>query len=254
VLRATIVKLQQMGAKQITVGDRSGQGAARSVMKAIDGFAMADELGFDFVDFDLLGDDEWVWIDPPDSHWRAADMPSKLGFPFARPVYDAEAVVSVCCLKTHYAGLYTMSLKNSVGMVANMIEVEGRLYSYMYNMLHEGNIQAMIAEINVAYEPALIVLDGVLAFNQGGPATGHLVRPRVVLAGTDRVAVDAAAIAILFMTGTNVDKISKVIQIRRAIELGLGVDHAKKIHFLTDDEPSARFAQRVRTNLMDRWA
>ncbi len=60
----------------------------------------------------------------------------------------------------------------------------------------------MIADINTAYQPDLILLDGVEAFTQGGPDTGWHVRAEVVLAGTDWVAADAVGVAILRDLGT----------------------------------------------------
>jgi uncharacterized protein (DUF362 family) len=56
---------------------------------------------------------------PEGSHW-------KRGFDVAKPVLDSECVVSTCCLKTHqYGGVFTMSLKLSVGIThkRNMSEL-----------------------------------------------------------------------------------------------------------------------------------
>ncbi len=254
VLRATIVKLQEMGAARITVGDRAGQGDAGYVMEKIGGFEMAKELGFDFVNFGALGRDDWVMIEPADTRWRSDRFPLDAGFPLARPVLEAGAVVSVCCLKTHAnGGGITMSLKNSVGMVANVLPGDERKLSYMIDILHNGNTPRKIVEINLAYKPALIILDGVDAFNQGGPDVGNKVSPGVVMAATDRVAIDALGVAILKMFGANLARVSKVYQSLHAIKLGLGVDSPDKIHILTDDEDSARFAQELRAFLIDRW-
>ena len=254
VLRATIVKLQEMGAGRITVGDRSGQGDAGHIMKSIGGLDMAGELGFDFVDFGGLSRDEWVMITPPDTRWQSDRYPLGPGFPIARRVLESGAVVSVCCLKTHAnGGGITMSLKNSVGMVATRLPGDEHAYNYMIHILHDGNTPRKIVEINLAYEPALIVLDGVDAFNSGGPAVGNKVSPGVVMAATDRVAIDALGVAILKMYGANLGRISGVYQMHHAIKLGLGVDSPDKIHIITGDEESARFAQQLRGYVLDKW-
>jgi uncharacterized protein (DUF362 family) len=88
-------------------------------MRSKGGLEMADELGFDFVDFNSLETGDWVMVDPPDNHWKAKDSPLGPGFPFARPILESDAVVSLCCMKTHQCGGITMSLKNTVGMVAD---------------------------------------------------------------------------------------------------------------------------------------
>jgi uncharacterized protein (DUF362 family) len=93
----------------------------------------------------------------------------------------------------------------------------------------------MIAEINTAYAPALIVLDGLEAFISGGPDTGERVSPGVILAGTDRIAIDAAGVALLRYFGCRTEagqgKIFEQEQIARAVDLGLGVDSPEKIQF-----------------------
>lgn len=251
VLRTTILKLQEMNAAHITVGDRGGMGMATMVMESKGGFEMADELGIDFIDFVNLQTKDWVMINPPDNHWTTGDSPMGPGFPFARPLLKSDAIVSLCCMKTHMYGGITMSLKNAVGMVADL--PGDVFYSYM-QLLHEGGyMQDMIAEINLAYEPALIVLDGVDAFIRGGPARGDLAHPGVILAGTDRIAIDALGVVILKMNKCNLRKISQTFHLRNAIELGIGIDRPEKIHIITDDDESTRYAQKVHKRVMDQW-
>ena len=241
VLRSLVLKLQAMGASKITMGDRSGMGDTRWAMQQIGVFALAVELGFEVIVFDELGAEDWEMINPPNNHW-------KNGFPFARPVLEADVVVQACCLKTHkFGGHFTMSLKNSVGMVAKT--VPGEKHNYM-NELHVSLSQReKIAEINTAYEPALIVLDGVDAFTKGGPATGTKVNSQVVMAGTDRIAIDAVGVAILRHYGTtskgSKGTIFEQAQIARAVELRLGVDSPEKIKIITDDADSAAYAEEI---------
>jgi hypothetical protein len=105
----------------------------------------------------------------------------------------------------------------------------------------------MIAEINAAYAPALIVLDGVEAFISGGPDQGELVASEVILAGTDRIALDAVGIALLRYFGCKTEasrgRIFEQEQIARAVDLGLGVDSPDKIEFVTGDPDSAAYSE-----------
>jgi uncharacterized protein (DUF362 family) len=107
----------------------------------------------------------------------------------------------------------------------------------------------MIAEINTAYTPALIVMDGVEAFVDGGPAAGTKVSPGVVIAGTDRVAVDAVGVAILRLFGTTPQvsqgKVFEQEQIARAAELGLGIDLPERIQIMTGDSESEAYAGQI---------
>jgi uncharacterized protein (DUF362 family) len=246
VLIALVTWLKEMGAKKITVGDRSGMGDTRQVMDKIGVFRLAEELGFDTVVFDELQPQDWVMIQPSGSHW-------KKGFPFARPCLEAEALVQTCCLKTHrYGGHFTMSLKNSVGMVAKRHPLED--HDFMQELHSSSHQRKMIAEINAAYSPVLIILDGVEAFISGGPDEGKRVSPEVILAGRDRVALDAVGIALLRYFGCKTEagreKIFQQEQIARAVDLGLGVDNPEKIEFLTGDTDSAAYSEQIKEILL----
>jgi uncharacterized protein (DUF362 family) len=125
----------------------------------------------------------------------------------------------------------------------------GRGYNYMSELHGSPHQRRMIAEINAAYEPALVVMDGVEAFVTGGPAAGKKVQPEVVLAATDRVALDAVGVALLRTFGTTPEvsqgPIFQQEQIARAVELGLGVDGPGQIQLLTDDDDSAAYAGEI---------
>jgi uncharacterized protein (DUF362 family) len=238
-LRSLILSLQQMGAKQITLAERSGPGdSTRTVMEKKGIFGLAQELGFSIVNLEELGPEGWSKIEPKDSHWSQ-------GFHFPRIYLEAESIVQTCCLKTHgYGGHFTLSLKNSVGLVPR------RGYPYMQELHSSPHQRQMIAEINTAYSPDLVVLDGAEAFVAGGPHRGTRVEAKVMLAGTDRVAIDAVGVAILRLLGTTPEvsrgRIFEQDQIARAVELGLGVSSAKQIQLITGDAGSEAFAARVR--------
>jgi uncharacterized protein (DUF362 family) len=155
-------------------------------------------------------------------------------------------VVTTCCLKTHgFGGVFTMSLKLSVGVTRkrNMTE----LHTSFLNM------RKMIAEINQAYAPKLILLDGIEAFVDGGPGKGTRRKADVILAGADRIAIDAVGIAILKELGSNGAIMGKKIfeqeQISRAVELGLGVSRPQDIAIVTDDAGGKQYAERLRAIL-----
>jgi uncharacterized protein (DUF362 family) len=152
-----------------------------------------------------------------------------------------------CCLKTHgYGGVFTMSLKLSIGIThkRNMTELHTSFRS----------MQKMISEVNQVYTPSLILLDGIEAFVDGGPMTGVRKRADVLLAGTDRIAIDAVGLAILKELGSNKHIMEKKIfdqeQIARAGELGLGVNSPGQIEIITGDEKSRMYADKLRRILL----
>jgi len=247
VLRSLVGALRERQAGPITVGDRSGMGSTRSVMQETGLLEIAQELDLDVLVLDELDQEDWIKQQFEGSHW-------KHGFAVARPALEADGIVQTCCLKTHrYGGHFTLSLKNSVGLVAKRVPGEGHDYMReLHTSLHQ---RLMIAEINTAYQPRLIVLDGVEAFVKGGPAKGQKVDAGVILAGKDRIAVDAVGVAILRHFGTTraVRKgpIFQQAQIARAVELGLGVGSPAEIELVTGDDESAAYAAQIREILLE---
>lgn len=244
-LAAVVRKLKNMGAGPLTIGDRSGMGNTREVMEKKHTFIMGKELDARVVVFDELAAGDWELLKHPDSHWQQ-------GFALPRAVRKAGGVVQTCCLKTHrYGGHFTLSLKNSVGLAAKV--VPGDSYNFMRELHSSPNQRRMIAEINAGYRPDLIVLDGVQAFVNGGPDQGKLVSANVILAGTDRVAVDAVGVALLRYFGTTPEvsrgSIFDQEQIARAVQLGIGVSSPKQIELVTGDAESAEYAKAIRALL-----
>ncbi|MEM1308704.1 MAG: DUF362 domain-containing protein [Cyanobacteria bacterium P01_H01_bin.153] len=246
VLEALVQEIQAAGASDITVGDRSGMADTRSAMQQQRVFQLANQYGFASLVFDELSRDNWQYFSGGGTNWSR-------GFAIAKPVLDADAIVNACCLKTHrFGGHFTLSLKNTIGMVAKYVPGDG--YNYMRELHNSANQRLMIAEVNRTYRPSLIVIDGVDAFVNGGPAQGETVRAGVMLASTDRVAIDAVGIAVLRLLGTtqavSAGSIWSQAQIRRAADLGLGAVSPDAIELLTSDSASVQMADRLRPFLV----
>ncbi len=236
----TIVELcMEAGAKRLIVGDRSGPADTRKVFESKGIFEMGRELGFECLVLDELPADQWVQVDPPDSGW-------KKGFRFAKAALDAEAVIGLCCLKTHrYGGHFTMSLKLGTGLVHR-----GHMTELHSSILKQ---RRLIAEINYAYAPKLVVMDGVEAFYKGGPMKGPRWRANLTFASKDRVALDAVGVASLKMHGTTKKIENKSVfdhdQIRRAVELGIGVASPEDIEIVPVDSGSERISGDIERHL-----
>lgn len=244
-LAALLDWLGAAGASRVTVADRSGMGQTREVMEAKGVFAQGKRLGFESVVLDELPARDWVAHRLPGGHWSR-------GVLFPRVLEEAEAIVSTGCLKTHrFGGHFTLSLKNSVGSVG---KYGPDSYDYMSELHRSASQRKMIAEINALYRPAVVLLDGLEAFVSGGPESGAKAAPGVILAGTDRVAVDAVGVAILRRYGTtpavSAGRIFQQEQIARAVELGLGVARPESIDLVTDDRAGQDFLARLRPILL----
>lgn len=242
VLETLVQAVQSDGASQISVGDRSGMAETRSAMQQMQVFALAERYGFTPIVFDELDQADWQYFDAAGTNWSK-------GFAIAKPVLNADAIINACCLKTHrFGGHFTLSLKNTIGMVARY--VPGDSHDYMQELHRSDNQRLMIAEVNRAYRPTLNLIDGVDAFVSGGPEQGDRIRASVMLASPDRIAIDAVGIAILRMLGTTSEVSNGSIwdqaQIRRAADLGLGATSAEQIEIVTADAAAAQMADKLR--------
>jgi len=237
-LTALVEVLWEMGAKSIRLGERSLR-PTREVMEQKGILPLLEKLNDKVIDFDLLDSKDWVLCKPKESHW--AD-----GFRIARPILESECLVYTCCLKTHRPlGVFTMALKLSVGVVPTTRHG----FDYMRELHGSPDGRKMIAEINQSFKPALIVLDGIDAFVDGGPGQGTLVKGNVFLASTDRVAIDAVGVAILKQLGSNEKimkpKIFEQEQIARAVELGLGISSQGQIQLVSADDRTQEFQSKI---------
>jgi len=183
-LRFVLKALLELGVSsgEIVVGDMSGPNwqPTRETMRRNGIAGVAEEFGIQVSYFD---EEEWVHIKPE----GATTWPD--GFRVARTVYNASRVISLPALKTHrHGGVFTLSLKNSVGTV----NPADRSFFH-----RSPEMRRLIAELNLGYSTDLIILDGMKCFITGGPDKGTLREPGVIIAGSDRVAVDAVGVSIL---------------------------------------------------------
>ena len=239
-VKQIILKLKEMGAKSITLAERSGPSSTDDSFNKLGVTELAKELNFKLINLEELTKEQLVLKNPVDNHW-------KKGFQIPKIYEDAECIIETCCLKTHmYGGHFTLSLKNAVALVPK---------SFMRE-LHSSNYQReMIAEINTAYKPDLIILDGIISFIDDGPMEGTRKEANVFIAGTDKIAIDAVGVAILRILGTTPEvskgPIFEQTQIRRAVELGIGISSPVEIEFITDSKKAETLVEQIKEKLAE---
>lgn len=243
-LIALIDEIWKMGASSITLGERSYP-PTQEVMEKKGIIPLLKEKDVKIINFDDLKKKDWIEMNPKGSHWSN-------GFRVARPILEAQCLICTCCLKTHqFGGVFTLSLKLHVGVVPTVRHG----FQYMSELHQSPYQEEMIAEINATFSPDLVVLDGIDAFVDGGPATGKRVKGNVFLVSNDRIAIDAAGVAVLKELGSNKAIMDKRIfhqkQISRAVDLGLGVSSPSEIDLVPADPKSREYCDRVKTILMN---
>jgi uncharacterized protein (DUF362 family) len=205
---------------RILVGDRSGYWLdTKDCMEKSKIYDAAISAGAEVYPFD---DEEWVQVNPKE----AANWPE--GYKIPKILIDADHVISVPVLKTHFIANFSIAIKNWVGILYAKDRTAG-LHPFNKDKTVFGS---KLAELHLSRLPAFIVTDCTRVFVDGGPSTGKSVDANMIFATNDIIANDVLGLAILKTLGT-IDIIQDNSpwiqpQIKRAVELGLGItDYTK---------------------------
>jgi uncharacterized protein (DUF362 family) len=213
-LQAVIELILETGAK-VTIGESAGAvwRPTRKVFNQLGMPELARRLGVELIAFDDRPN-EWVQIKINGDYLSRVVMP--------RSAYEADKMVYLPCMKTHSLGAFTGAIKLVFGFVA-----PGQRRSF-----HLGHLQEKLADVNLCWQPDLIVMDGRKAFVSGGPDRGRLVETGLVLASGDLIAVDIEAMKVLLgYQGSNKIPANpwELAQIVVALKHGLGSGEGKYI-------------------------
>jgi len=178
-LQAVLEILKETGA-EIVVGESAGGiwRPTRNTVAKLGALDLLEELGVGFVAFDA-GETDWVEVPIEGEFLPAVTVP--------RVAYEADRLVYLPCMKTHKYARFTLALKLYMGFV----HPADRLG------FHRSNLEQKVSEINLAWQPDLIVMDGRKAFVAGGPERGQLVEPGIIMASGDLVAIDVEGLKVL---------------------------------------------------------
>ena len=178
-LRAVLELLMDAGGELI-VGESAG-GIWRPTRNSVAKLGVPDllnEMGVNFIAFDDE-DTEWVEVPIEGEYLKRVTVP--------RVAYGADRLVYLPCMKTHQYARFALSLKLSMGFVHPAERLA----------FHMRNLEGKLAEINLVWQPDLIIMDGRKAFVSGGPARGELAEPGIIMASGDMVAIDVEALKVL---------------------------------------------------------
>ena len=202
-LRSTIDLLHEHGAGTIIIGESTSYPNHRKVLEQTGVLQLAREMQVQVIIFD---EDGWENVIVGGQYLKRVKL--------ARILRRVNRIVYLCCPKTHHAAQFTGSLKLGMGFV----------HSWQRTFWHFRHLQEKIAELNLAIKPDLILADMRRTFITGGPATGELREPGLLMASHNRIAIDLEALKVIqgFPGHSLPSSVEEIIQIKRAIELGLG--------------------------------
>jgi uncharacterized protein (DUF362 family) len=216
VIRAVAKLLYESGARRVLVGDMSAliKLPTRKNMDITFIKLMAEEVEAELVPFEERG---WVSIDLPRGKFLKKVYVSEV-------LFQVDRIINLPVIKTHRSATYSIALKNFVGAT------HFRQRPYFVDRAHW---EEVIAELNLAYTPDLNIVDGTRLMVERGPWKGMARDANLIIATGDRIAADVIGLGIL-KHYSELPQIKEVDvweqrQVKRAIELGLGITKESEI-------------------------
>ena len=176
-LRAVVDLLRRLGAREVTAGDCSAVPVLptrRQIKKA--GLEEAVTGRARLLCFD---NGPWVGVPVGGIYLKRITVP--------RAALEAECLIALANLKTHREALFSGAQKLAVGFMHPLERLA----------LHREHLQEKCAEIGLAVQPDLVLMDARTVFITGGPAEGLAVRGGTILVGENPLAVDVEAYRLL---------------------------------------------------------
>ena len=132
-------------------------------------------------------------------------------------LYAHDLFINMPITKDHAGNKFTGAMKNLMGLNSPVSNRTFHRPNWKTDPDDVAHLEQSIVDLNKAVKPALNVVDATEFITTNGPfGPGELIKPQKVVAGVDRVAVDA------YCAGLWGLKPEDIVQIKRASEQGLG--------------------------------
>lgn len=203
-LKAIVELLFEQGAEEVVLGESSWQGlATRKALEQAETIDVLKDTGAEIAYFD---EEEYVKVNVGGKYLDHVRL--------AKRALEADKIVYSCCMKTHFRADFSFSLKLGFGFTKKSERMG----------FHVRHLKEKLVDLNLVVHPSLIIMDGRKCFITGGPFSGDIRNPNVILASGDRVAIDVESIkTIQSFEGSKLkDDPWNYTQIQRATALGLG--------------------------------
>ncbi len=141
-------------------------------------------------------------------------------------LFNNDCLINLPITKDHAGNKFTGAMKNL--MALNFAQVNRTFHSGDFKTKPDdiNRLDQCIADLNLAVTPALCIVDATEIITTNGPfGPGELARPRKIVAGVDRVAVDSYCASLRSLKGED------ILMIRKGYEHGLGEINLKKVRF-----------------------
>jgi uncharacterized protein (DUF362 family) len=215
-LKAIIELLLAHGAGKVILGECSWQGlSTRKALEQTGTILALKDTGAEIAFFD---EEEFIKVDLGGKYLKHVSL--------AERAMKADKIIYSCCLKTHFRADFSLSLKLAFGFTKKRERMR----------FHLSHLKEKLVDLNLVVHPNLIIADGRKCFITGGPFSGEVRSPNVILASGDRIAMDVECIKVIsgFEGAKLKDDPWKYTQIQHAVNLGLGVKEEGAYELVTE--------------------
>jgi len=223
VVEGTIEAIRRVTDAEIVIGDATTGGGSLELYQAL---GLPDRLS-KYRNVRLVDFNESELIDVPMTH--AGAMFRDYSLP--RELAEADEFVSVAKMKAHVSLGCTLCIKNLFGWMPTSVYGNPRMY------LHDRLIRLprVLVDLAAWMRPCLNVVDGIVAANKS-EWNGSAMRPGVILAGTNCVAVDSVGARVMGFDPNgdypNHPYFYRRNAIKLAAEMGLGPNNSNEIEII----------------------
>jgi uncharacterized protein (DUF362 family) len=226
-VRVVIEILYEAGAGKVILGERTALLHSHEVLKQAQIVGVAEKAG---AEVRVFGKDGWAALFDREG-WRRVRVPNgrylrKVSL--AMEALETQRIVYLPLIKAHHAADYTGAIKLAMGFVKPFFDQIS---------FHMRNLRAKLAELSLVVKPDLIIMDARKVFITGGPTRGEPRTPNLVLASGNQIAIDVEGVKILqSYAGNSLEGKNPwdLMQIKHAVELGLGPRSAEEYEIVTD--------------------
>ena len=138
--------------------------------------------------------------------------------------YNYDVLIDVPITKDHAGNKFTGTMKNLMGLNSSKNNRTFHKPGWKTDVDAITHLDQCIADLNTIIKPDLCIVDATEFITTNGPfGPGKLIKPQKVVAGTDRVAIDAYCCSLWGLEAKD------IIMINKAKEHGLGEMDLKKV-------------------------
>lgn len=133
------------------------------------------------------------------------DEPVKTDYYVSKKIYNYDAIVNVCKMKTHMLTGLTGAVKNMYGIIPGKIKGS-------YHVKYGKKLPGMILDLYNKHPPVLNIMDGIKAMEGNGPGNGRPKKVGYLLVSESGIALDRVCAEI---TGHSINELPVLEEARK---------------------------------------